>query len=329
VENACCEFDVTTLRPTYRLLIGVPGRSNAFAISQRLGMSEEIVGRAKELVSGEDARFEDVVQQLETSRQSLESERTKAEEARLEAARTKKEAQEIRDRIQAQADHEMEEARRRAAELVARTRGQIDALLNEMEELKRQQNKALSTEQKAKLNAGLRALENTADPVHKKEEGRYVLPRPLRVGDTVLIFDIDKKATVLQLPEGGSGNVLVQAGIIQTRVPLSNLRLVQEKQQQAPRRTVTRSVTGRAQARVATELDLRGQTTEEALMNVDRFIDSAQLSGIGQLTIIHGKGTGALRTAVQQHLKHHPAVQNYRLGVFGEGESGVTIVELK
>ncbi|MBE6822718.1 MAG: endonuclease MutS2 [Ruminococcaceae bacterium] len=329
VENACCEFDVTTLRPTYRLLIGVPGRSNAFAISRRLGISEEIVDRAKELVSGEDARFEDVVQRLETSRQSLESERAKAEEARLEAARAKREAQKIRDEIQAKAEREMEEARRRAAELVARTRSQIDAMLNEMEELKKQQNKALSSEQKAKLKADLRALEDAADPVHAKEQGTYVLPRPLKVGDTVLIFDIDKKATVLKLPEGNSNTVLVQAGIIQTRVPLSNLRLVQEKPKQQPRRTITRNVTGRAQAKVTTELDLRGQNTEEALMNVDRFIDSALLTGVNMLTIIHGKGTGTLRAAVQQHLKRHPSVASYRLGTFGEGESGVTIVELK
>lgn len=329
VENACCEFDVTTLRPTYRLLIGVPGRSNAFAISRRLGMSEEIVDRAKELVSGEDARFEDVVQRLETSRQSLESERAKAEEARLEAARAKREAQKIRDEIQAKAEREMEEARRRAAELVARTRSQIDAMLNEMEELKKQQNKALSSEQKAKLKADLRALEDAADPVHAKEQGTYVLPRPLKVGDTVLIFDIDKKANVLKLPEGNSNTVLVQAGIIQTRVPLSNLRLVQEKPKQQPRRTITRNVTGRAQAKVTTELDLRGQNTEEALMNVDRFIDSALLTGVNMLTIIHGKGTGTLRAAVQQHLKRHPSVASYRLGTFGEGESGVTIVELK
>lgn len=330
VENACCEFDVTTLRPTYRLLIGVPGRSNAFAISLRLGMGEAIVDRAKELVSSENSRFEDVVQSLETSRQNLEAERTRAEQARIEAARSQKSAQDILENIQTQADKEMEKARRQAAELVARTRGQIDAMLNEMEELKKQHSKALTAEQKAKLKAGMRALEETADPIRKKEDGEYVLPRPLKVGDTVLIFDIDKQATVLQLPEGNSGNVLVQAGIIQTRVPLSNLRLVTEKKEKkAPRRTVTRNVTGRAQAQVATELDLRGQMTDEAIMNVDRFIDSALLTGIEQLTIIHGKGTGALRTAVQQHLKHHPSVKSYRLGVFGEGEAGVTVVELK
>ncbi|MGX8700140.1 endonuclease MutS2 [Caproiciproducens sp.] len=330
VENACCEFDVQTLRPTYRLLIGVPGRSNAFAISLRLGMEEEIVDRAKELVSSENTRFEDVVQSLETSRQKLEGERAKAEQARLEAVRAQKEAQEIRSGIQAEADKEIGKARQQASELVSRTRGQIDALLNEMEELKKQRNKTLSAEQKARLKAGLRVLEETADPVHgRKDEGPYALPRPLRVGDTVLLYDIDKQGTVLQLPEGNNRNVLVQAGIIQTRVPLSNLRLVQGKKEKEKRGTVTRNVTGRAQAKVTTELDLRGQTTEEAIMNVDRFIDSALLSGVEQLTVIHGKGTGALRAAVQQHLKRHPSVRSYRLGVFGEGEAGVTIVELK
>ena len=331
VENACCEFDVTTLRPTYRLLIGVPGRSNAFAISQRLGMDDKIVERARELVSSENTRFEDVVQSLETSRQKLETERAQTEQARLEADRAQKEAQKIRDSIQEKADQEMEKARRQASELVSRTRGQIDALLNEMEELKKQKDKALSAEQKAKLKSGLRSLEETADPVHSREEqGVYILPRPLKVGDTVLIYDIDKQGTVLQLPEGSGQNVLVQAGIIQTRVPLSNLRLVQEKKTaRKPRRTVTRSMTSRAEAKVTTECDLRGQTIEEAIMNVDRFIDSALLSGIEQLTVIHGKGTGALRAAVQQHLKHHPSVRSYRLGTFGEGEAGVTIVELK
>lgn len=332
VENASCEFDVATLRPTYRLLIGVPGRSNAFAISLRLGMEQEIVDRAKQLVSSENTRFEDVVQSLETSRQQLESERDAAEQAKQQAEHARKQAQELLDGIERKTEQEMEKARRQASDLVARTRGQIDALLNEMEELKKQQNKSMTAEQKAKLKSGLRALEDTADPVHEKKDGEYTLPRPLRVGDTVLIFDIDKQATVLQLPEGNSKTALVQAGIIQTRVPLSNLRLVGEgkrKQKQNPRRTVTRSVKSGEPARAQMELDLRGQTVEEALMNVDRFIDSALLTGIEELTIIHGKGTGALRAAVQQHLKHHPSVRSFRLGVFGEGESGVTIVELK
>lgn len=328
VENACCEFDVTTLRPTYRLLIGVPGRSNAFAISLRLGMDPEIVEHAKELVSSENTRFEDVVQSLETSRQRLEEERKEAQRQRLEAEEASRAAKERKDAIDAQADREMEEARRRASELIARTRGQIDVMLNEMEELKKQKNKALTAEQKAKLKSGLRALENEADPVRKKDEEAYVLPRPLKKGDPVLIYDIDKKGTVLQPPDKDGKTALVQAGIIQTRVPVSNLRLLNEKPVKKPQGSVTRSV-NRANVRAAMELDVRGQTSDEALMNVDQFIDSAVLAGINMLTIIHGKGTGALRAAVQQHLKRHPNVKSFRLGTFGEGEAGVTIVELK
>ena len=172
-------------------------------------------------------------------------------------------------------------------------------------------------------------LENTADPVNRRKTEKYVLPRPLKPGDSVEIRDIDKKGTVLRAPEGNSEEVLIQAGIVQTRVPLSNLRLVEEKPERKIYRTLTTSRGESPRAGAFSEIDLRGQMTEEAVMNVDRFIDSAQLSGIGQLTIIHGKGTGALRTAVQQHLKHHPAVKSFRLGTYGEGESGVTIVELK
>lgn len=333
VENACCEFDVATLRPTYRLLIGVPGRSNAFAISTRLGMDQSIVERAKELVSSENRRFEDVVQSLEESRQNLESAQIQAEQHRLEALKASREAEEFQKKLKADAEREMTRAREQASQLVARTRAQIDVLLNEMEELKRQKNKALSAEQKAKLNAGIRSLENIADPVKKKEEGPYKLPRPLRQGDTVLISDIDKTGTVLETPND-IDKVLVQAGMIKTRVPISNLRLIEEApkkqtQKQSARRTVTKNVTSRAQGRVTTEIDLRGQDSIEAIMNVDNFLDHAVLMGINQVAIIHGKGTGVLRRAVQDHLKRHPAVKSFRLGVYGEGESGVTIVELK
>ena len=328
VENACCEFDVATLRPTYRILIGMPGRSNAYAISLRLGMEPTVVERAKELVSGENRRFEDVVQNLEESRRRLEEEREKAGRAREDSEQARREAEEARSKVQAETDRAFAQAREKAAQLVAATRSQIDTLMNEMDEIRRQKNKGISAEQKARLNSGLRLLERTADPVSRKEDSGYRLPRELRVGDTVLIFDIDKKATVLRTAEGDPPEVLVQAGILQTRVPLSNLRLVKETPQKKAFRTVTRNV-GRAQARPATEVDVRGMTAEEALMEVDRAIDAATLSGVGQLTVIHGKGTGVLRGAVQQHLKNYPGVRSYRLGTFGEGESGVTVVELE
>lgn len=330
VENGSCEFDVATLRPTYRLLIGVPGRSNAFAISSRLGLNQEIVDRARELVSGEDRRFEDVVQNLEQSRQKLEAERRQAQEQNAEARRISEEAREYRERLEREAAKEIEQARERAAQLVARTRAQADALLEELEEMKRQGAKSMTAEQRARMKAGMRDMESASDPVSRKEPETYVLPRPLKVGDDVLIFDIDKEGTVVETPAPDDKKVLVQAGIIKTRVPVENLRLLEQKtQNRKARRSGTRNVPKRSDAPVMTEVDVRGEDSIEAVMSVDRAIDSAQLSGIHQLTIIHGKGTGVLRTAVQQHLRRHPSVRTYRLGVFGEGESGVTIVELK
>ena len=330
VENACCEFDVATLRPTYRLLIGMPGRSNAFAISLRLGMEESVVERAKQLVSGEDRRFEDVVQSLETSRRALEEERAAAKSAREASEKAHREAEEARDRVRAEAEQEIEGARRKAGLLVDRTRAQIDSLLSEMEELRRQQNKTLSAEQKARLHAGIRALEETADPVggSRADGESYRLPRALKAGDSVLIYDIDKKATVLKTPEPGSEEVFVQAGIMQTHVPLSNLRLIPPQKNRPAFRSVTKNV-NRSEAPAATEIDVRGESAAEALMDVDRGLDAAVLSGVGTVTVIHGKGTGVLRGAVQQHLRNHPGVKSFRLGTFGEGESGVTIVELK
>lgn len=327
VENACCEFDVQTLRPTYRLLIGVPGRSNAFAISKRLGIEDSIIQRAKELVSAENTKFEDVVRSLEETRQKLEEEKAQAEALRLQAVKLNESAQEQKKRIEANAAKEIEIARRQASNLVARTRAQIDALMEEMGQLRKQ--KSLTPEQKAKLNQGIRSLEDMADPVHKKEKEDYVLPRPLKIGDTVLIFDIDKQATVIGLPKN-SDQAEVQAGIMKTRVPLSNLRLMEQEKVKTPQPISRRGTrTDRAHAKVVRELDIRGLTAMEALMDVDNFIDAAVMAGVHQLSIIHGKGTGVLRAAVQQHLKKHPSVKSYRLGVFGEGESGVTIVELK
>lgn len=328
VENGCCEFDVASLRPTYRLLIGVPGRSNAFAISLRLGIDPQIIERAKELVSAEDARFETVVERLEEGRQAIENERKEAEDLRLKATRLLEEAKAEKAKAAEYAAKELEVAQRQASNLVSRTRAQIEALMEEVEKAKKEQH--LSAVQKMQINSSLRHLEQTADPVRQRQKDRYVLPRPLKVGDTVLIFDIDKKGIVTELSADGE-QVTVQAGIIKTRVPISNLRLLEETQVQVPKCSVTKRVTtGSSRGGGSmSELDLRGETVLDALLEVDRFLDNAQLNGLNQVTIIHGKGTGALRKAVQDHLKRHSAVKSYRLGVYGEGESGVTIVELK
>lgn len=330
VENGCCEFDVATLRPTYRLLIGVPGKSNAFAISKRLGMPEEIVEHAKTLVSEESTVFEEVVTRLEDSRRKMEDERRDAERHRMDAERMVREAQAARDRAEKDAKHEIERAQREAAALVQKTRQQAQGLLDELDALRREKNAMLTAEQKARLKAGIRNLEKASDPVHEKRTNEdYVLPRPLKVGDNVLIYDIDKAAVVLELPKTGD-QVLVQAGIIKTRVPMKNLRLTDKKPKEkrlGGHRNVTKAAPDDSSVR--NELDVRGMNLEEALMEVDAFIDHALLRNLNMLTIIHGKGTGVLRSGIQQHLKRHKAVKTFRLGVYGEGESGVTVVELK
>ena len=326
VENGSCEFDVATLRPTYRLLIGVPGKSNAFAITQRLGMDTAIVDRARELVSREGNAFEQVVGRLEEDRRKMEDE---LEALRASAAQAKANAeasQRLKGEAEAQAKKEIDRARQEAAQIVQKTRQRADALVGELEELRRQKNKQLSAEQKARLRSGLKELESSSDPVHQRRDDNYVLPRPLVVGDEVLLYDIDKEATVLELPKDGT--VLVQAGIIKTRVPLGNVRLLSKRQlkKKNPTRTVTKNV---STPETSSSLDLRGQTVEEALMEVDNFLDRASRMHLSQVTIIHGKGTGALRTAVQQHLRRCSQVKSFRLGTYGEGESGVTIAELK
>lgn len=325
VENGCCEFDVESLRPTYRLLIGVPGKSNAFAISKRLGLEERIVDRAGELVSRESSEFEKVIGRLEEDRRKLQDELELAKKAAGRARDSIREAEAKQFEAGVQARRELEQARKEAADIVARTRRQADALLNELDEARRQKNKALSAEQKARLRSGMRDMESSADPVHRRDPGDYTLPRDLRPGDNVLIFDLDKKATVLEAPR--DSQVLVQAGIIKTRVELSNLRLLDEKQKEKPRgRSVTKNVSA---PQSGTSLDLRGMSSDEALMEVDGFLDRVSRMSLSQVTIIHGKGTGVLRAAVQKHLRRCPQVKSFRLGAFGEGENGVTIVELK
>lgn len=324
VENACCEFDVATLRPTYRLLIGMPGRSNAFAISERLGMGSDIVERAKQLVSLENSKFESVVQKLEDSRNELDQKIKENEELKAETQRILEETQKKAAQNEKDCKNELELAKAQAENIIAKARAQVYGVLDEIEKIRKKQN--VTAEEKAKLKADIRNMENAADPVQNRSNEEYTLPRKLKIGDLVLIFDIDKKATVLEV---GEDNVLVQAGIIKTRVPISNIRLLKQEKVKIPQRSVTRTIRSDVKRTSSTEVDLRGETVIDAIIDVDKAIDSAILSGLHQITIIHGKGTGVLRTEIQKHLKKHPSVRSYRLGTYGEGDSGVTIAELK
>ena len=329
VENGCCEFDVATLQPTYRLLIGVPGKSNAFAISRRLGMDASIVDRAKELVSSESRQFEDVVGKLEQQRQSLEKQVENANRLTAKANTEKQRAENEARRAREDAEREIERAKQEAQRIVSRTRAQADALIEELEKARRE--KEMTVEQRTKLRQDINRMEAHADPVKLKNtpDEEYVLPRPLKVGDEVLIYDIDKNATVLA-PPNKDGLVLVQAGIIKTRVDIKNLRLLKSQiKPKADRFSSTRRVPSRMDVRPETEIDVRGETGFDAVQIVDKAIDNAMLSGVGKLTIIHGKGTGVLRREINKYLRTNKHVKSQRLGTFGEGEDGVTIVELK
>ncbi len=329
VENGSCEFDVATLRPTYRLLIGVPGKSNAFAISKRLGMDNEIISRAQELVSKENRQFEDVVEKLEKQRQSLEKQVENANRLTAKANTEKQKAENEMKKAQAQAEREIEKAKQEAQRIISRTRAQADALVEELNKARKE--KELSAEARSKLKRSIDSMEADADPVKIKNTPKeeYKLPRPLKVGDSVLIYDIDKNATVLA-PPNKEGLVLVQAGIIKTRVDIKNLRLLKSKNKpDVSRFSQTRNVPSRMDVRPETEVDVRGETAFDAVNIVDKAIDNAVLSGVSKITIIHGKGTGVLRREIGQFLKTNKAVKSYRLGVFGEGEDGVTIAELK
>lgn len=326
VENGCCEFDIKTLRPTYRLLIGMPGRSNAFAISKSLGIDDEIIARAEELVSQENTRFEEVVKKLEDSRSVLEEKLIEAENTKRESEQILKEANEKAERIEKDAKNELDLAKAQAGNIVQKARAQVYALLDELEAVKKKQN--VTAEDKAKLKAGIRNMENDADPIERRKNDEYVLPRKLKKGDNVLIFDIDKKGIILDIDETAQ-NALVQAGIVKMRVEFSNLRLLKEDTVKKPIRKSTRTVKTDVSRAASTEVDVRGQTAMEAIMSVDNAIDSAILMNLNTLTIIHGKGTGVLRKEIQAHLKKHPSIRSYRLGTYGEGDAGVTIAELK
>ena len=329
IENGSCEFDVKTLRPTYRLLIGVPGKSNAFAISQRLGMDSKIVERAKELVNTESRQFEDVVETLEQRRQSLEKQIENAQRLTQKANTEKQKAENEVARAKRDAEIAIKRAKEEAERIVSQTKAQAYALIDEIDKAKKNKN-LQNTDTKAKLRQGIKKIEESSDPIEKQKTSNYKLPRPLKVGDNVLIYDIDKSAVVLALPDKDN-MVLVQAGIIKTRVELSNLRLKESENEKInnPYKNRNRTVQRSVDIHPVTEVDVRGQTAIEAIMAVDSAIDTAILTNVQHLTIIHGKGTGVLRTEIQKHLRTIKQVKSFRLGTFGEGESGVTIVELK
>ncbi len=332
VTNGCCEFDVETLSPTYRLLIGVPGRSNAFAISQRLGMDEDVIENASRIVGSENRDFESVLERLEATRQTLETEQKAAEEATERARKIEERAKSERDKIEQLKKNELEKAKRQAQSLIDRAKRQSSEFLLELERLKNEQESAGATETAKKTRRMMKnQLGEMDDLVNPQEIAEnwdydYKLPREPVVGDSVIVRGIGEGEII----EINNDKILVKAGMLKTRVKLSDIMITEKKKPVKPvnQRNFHRT-SSRSDADVKTELDLRGQTVEEALGNLGTFIDKCLLNGLSEIRIIHGKGTGALRTAVNEELRHHPNVEEYRLGKWGEGDNGVTIVKIK
>ncbi|MCH5320954.1 MAG: endonuclease MutS2 [Eubacterium sp.] len=331
VTNGCCEFDVETLRPTYRLLIGVPGRSNAFAISEHLGMDKSVVEHAKSIVGSDNRDFESVLEKLESSRQALEDERKIAEEMTARAKKIEEKAQSEKDKIETLKKRELERAKREAEKLINAAKRKSSEFLLELEKLKKEQTESNATEIARKTRRAVKSQMGEMDEIINPAELAdnwdydYKLPREPKVGDRVVIKGIGEGEVV----ETGD-KLLVKSGMLKTRVKLSDIMILDKPKEKpkAPRTNVYRT-SSRADADVKTELDLRGETVDEAIGELGLFIDKCVLNNIEEIRIIHGKGTGALRSAVTDYLRTHPNISEYRLGKYGEGENGVTIAKLK
>ena len=330
VINASCEFDVETLRPTYRLLIGIPGKSNAFAISQRLGLSSLIIDDARSLVSENDVNFEDVLSQLEAQRQAMEQARIEAERLKVQIEQTKKQSDEYYQEIKQERDKAVSKARKEAQMIIDDARRSVNLAMDEIKQMKKQLKDAGAVEDFNQRQAELRRNLNTAEDklsAGKVPEVKKVSERPPKQGDTVELLKLGTRATVLQVNQDGS--LQIQAGIMKLTVKPQEVYVLPEQEgESAVKKFVERTNRELRNAATASEVDLRGMTADEALGALDLFLDSALLAKLPSVRIIHGKGTGVLRKAVQQHLKRNRRVKSVRLGVYGEGEDGVTIAEL-
>ena len=331
VVNASCEFNVETLRPTYKLIMGTPGKSNAFAIAGKLGIESSIIERASQLVSGDAKKFESVIEKLEQTR--LETEKIKAELMAEREAFTKFKADSEKriNTLNAEKEKEIEIARKKTRQTLDGAKATAEFVFDEIEKLRKKQAAELSAEELAKkkkeLREAMRKGELDAAEIDRDTDDDYVLPRPLKKGDNVKMRNIGKHGVLLDDPDK-SGNVRVQCGPVTTKTNILNLRLIEDekKVKNKVEKSVHRISAGGS---FSPELDLRGQLTDDAWFMCDKYIDDAMVANIRQVRIIHGKGTGALRNYLWSWFKGDPRIISYRLGAYGEGDSGVTVLELK
>ncbi len=336
VSNASCEFDVETLRPTYKLIIGTPGRSNAFAISERLGLSEKVIERAKQLINTDSRRFEDTIDRLEAARIEMEAQRDEARRLRREFEDFKQRKEKEINAKNEKAEKEIEKSRVKATQMLESARVSSDYIFSQLAELKkvRDSGKYSSSIDSTRddIRQRLRQMGDEVNPVDEKVVKNYKPPRPYKKGDSVVIVNIGQNGTLLDAPDK-NGDVMVMAGLIKMKTNVKNLMLDEESKDKKKdqKKTVQSGESFRRTVRAdfSNELDLRGKNGEEAFIAIDKYLDEAKLVNLTTVRLVHGKGTGALRKAVQEYLRTDFRVKSYRLGQYGEGDSGVTVVELK
>ena len=335
VENASCEFDVETLAPTYRLLIGIPGKSNAFAISRRLGLPEDVIAAAQGQMSGESVRFEDILTQLEEKRQALEKREQEADRLLRQREEDARRAREFREQMERAKDNARSGGEAEAKRILRDARTAADQVFQELSEMRKAQAKAERMLNENEARAALRRTLNEAEEAVSRRDARQEpIPkpsRPIRAGDLMEIPGVKTPAEVVSV--GKDGTLQLKAGILKMKAKVDEVRLIEDDERAARKKTPSVTIRQNAdralRASAARELDIRGMETLEAESVVENFISAAVMGKLETVTIIHGKGTGALRKAVHDILRRNKAVKSFRLGVYGEGESGVTVVTLK
>ena len=331
VENACCEFSVETLRPTYRLLIGVPGKSNAFAISSKLGLPDEIIEEAKGHISQEAESFEDVIADLENSRIIVEQEREEAARYKKEIARLKESLERKEDRLDTSREKILAQAREEAHAILREAKEYANETIRRYNKLGGSRDASREMEQeRTRLRGKMSGLEKDMALKAKQKPKKEVKAKELKIGDSVRVLSLNLKGTVSTLPDA-KGNLFVQMGILRSQVNLSDLEKLEEEVTSVPsmKKTGSGKIKMSKSSSVSTEINLLGKTVDEALSELDKYLDDAYIAHLPSVRVVHGKGTGALRKAVHNYLRRQKHVDSYRLGEFGEGDAGVTIVTFK
>lgn len=332
VENACCEFDVETLSPTYRLLIGIPGKSNAFAISEKLGMPKKIIEKARSQITTSEQNFEDLIADLETSRATIEKERLQAEQYRQEIEKLRKQAKDKQEKIDNRRDKIIKEANEQALAILKEAKETADASIRNFQKYGTTNPTVNELEkERTALREKMNAAQARIEKKQKQPGSNNNAPKRLRLGDTVQVLTLNQRGIVTTLPNA-KGDLFVQMGILRSQVNIKDLVLIQEDTTPASKKFANTSagkIKMSKSSTISAEINLIGKTVDEALIELDKYLDDAYLSHLSTVRVVHGKGTGTLRKAVQNYLRRVKYVDDFHLGEFGEGDAGVTIVQFK